>query len=127
MVLCQEAFYHWPESHPVQFDNWGNCRKWLQMKAGYREIAARFPMHLPPRERNRLINILQLSLRLGEEFLWPVATPKEIVIWRPLSIAFHKMDHHDVCKLIREVEVVIEEETGISVATLMREKKEAVQ
>ena len=34
-------YQHWPESHPQQFSNETEFRKWIQVKAGHREIGAR--------------------------------------------------------------------------------------
>ena len=123
MVLMREAWKHWPDGHEYQFDDWNQLRKWLQMKAGWREVAARFPMKMPPAERRRMLNLLRLSLAVGGEFLWPVATPTEIILWRPKSIAFHAMDHDEVGDLIHAVEELLPEEMGVTAEELMQARE----
>lgn len=43
-AMIRSAFHHWPETAQIQFASEEECRKHLQMQAGWREIGARIPL-----------------------------------------------------------------------------------
>jgi hypothetical protein len=123
MALCKAAFEHWPESHPSQFADWIEARKWLQMKAGYREIASRIPLAGIPPEKARFI--AEISMRAAGSYAVPVVHGGDLVIFKPLSIAYDALKHIDFCRLNDLVDEVIFAETGLKAEQLLDERERA--
>lgn len=117
--VIRNTFANWPESHDEQFSSSEECRKWLQMKAGYREIALEMPiMGVRP---DVLIIVLRAALQAAGSFARPVEHKGKLIVWKPRSIAFDKMPHAEFCKLVEDVEQVIVAETGMPVQELAKE------
>lgn len=116
--VIRVAFDHWPETCSRQFSNEEELRAWVQMKAGYREISARIP--LVGMNRDRALMLVEASIRAAGSYATPVLHNDELVIFKPKSIKFAKLAHHDFCKLNDAVEAVIEQEIGIPVETLLK-------
>jgi hypothetical protein len=121
--LIKAAFMHWPEVHERQFSSAEECRKYLQMKAGYREISATVPLLGIPKER--AVFVAEVSIRAAGGYAMPVLHGDTLVIFKPKSIAFRKMAHKDFCKLSDEVEAVIFAEIGIPGDKLLKETERA--
>jgi hypothetical protein len=121
--LISAVFHHWPESHGRQFADREELRAWLQMKAGWREVAAQIPIVGLPRERVKLI--VEASIRAAGSYAEPVLHKDTLVIFRPKSIAFDKMRHLDFCALSDAVENVIRSETGLDPEQVLHEQERA--
>ncbi len=113
------AFSHWPETSARQFSSEDELRAYVQMKAGYREIAAKIP--LSGVNRDRALMLVEASIRAAGSYAMPVLHNDELVIFKPRSISFAKLGHSDFCRLNDSVETVIEQEIGVPVETLLRE------
>lgn len=122
-ALVKQAFLHWPEAHERQFSSAEELRKWLQMKAGWREVGAQIPLAGMSKERAMLL--AEAAIRGAGSFAFPVIHGSTLVVFRPKSISFGTMPHAEFTRLTHEVEAVIERETGISVADLMRQESAA--
>jgi len=118
-ALISAAFHHWPESHKRQFSSSEELRKWLQMKAGHREIGASIPLTGINKERAMLL--AEASIRAAGSYAVPVIHGDVLVVFRPKSIAFDKLDHKAACALFDEVAAVIEAETGMPANNLLKE------
>jgi len=119
-ALVRAAFLHWPEGNPVQFSSETECRKWLQMRSGWRDIAARIPISgLNP---ERLKVFAEAAFKAAGAHAVPVVHKGELVIWVPRSIKYDTMPHLEFCALSDAVETTIEQETGIKVEQLLAER-----
>lgn len=121
--LIKAAFLHWPESHERQFADVEECRAFLQMKAGAREVGAQIPLTGMSKERAMLL--AEAAIRGGGSYAMPVIHGDTLVVFRPKSIAFHKMQHVEFCRLTDAVAGVIEAETGLKADDLLRETERA--
>ena len=116
--VSRAIYQHWPESHDVHFSSETECRKWLQMKAGWREVAATIPLaNVKP---DVAVMLATAAMRAAGAHAVAVAHKGNLVIWRPQSIRFDKMQHQEFCRLNDEVEAVIESETGLKVDDLLK-------
>jgi hypothetical protein len=122
-ALIKAAFHHWPETHERQFASEEECRKWLQMKAGHREIGATIPLTGISKERAMLL--AEASIRAAGSYAVPTIHGDTLVIHRPRSIAFGKLGHKAACVLFDEVASVIRAETGLDPDALLRETEAA--
>lgn len=118
-AMLKHTWSNWPESHPQQFASSEEMRAWLQMKAGAREVGAQIPLTGMSKERAMLL--AEAAIRGAGSFAWPIINGDTLVIFRPKSISFGRMAHHDFCRLSDAVSDVIEAETGIKIEDMMRE------
>lgn len=118
-AVIRAAFHHWPETAARQFSNEEELRAWAQMKAGYRDIAARIP--LVGMNRDRALMLVEAAIRAAGSYAMPILHRDELVIFKPRSISFAKLGHSEFCKLNDAVEAVIDQEIGIPVETLLKE------
>ena len=119
-ALLKAAFHHWPERHAHQFANVEECRAFLQMKAGHREIGAQIPLTGMSKERAMLL--AEAAIRGAGSYAMPVIHGDVLVIFRPRSVSFAKMAHHDFCRLSDMVESVLQAETGLTADQLLTER-----
>jgi len=122
-ALMRAAFEHWPETHPRQFGDAEECRKYLQMKAGYREIAAQIP--LVGMNREKVLTVVEAAVRAAGSYAVPVLHGDTMVIFKPKSIAFRALPHQAFCALNNAVDEVIFAEIGIKADDLLRETEQA--
>lgn len=123
-AVIRAAFHHWPETSARQFANEEELRAYVQMKAGYREIAAKIP--LAGVNSQRALILVEAAIRAAGSYAMPVLHNDELVIFKPRSISFAKLGHTDFCRLNDAVETVIEQEVGVPVETLLKEHEGAV-
>lgn len=116
-AMIRAAYDNWPEAHEHQFANVHECRAWLQMKAGAREIGAQIPLAGMTKERAMML--AEASLRGGGSYAMPVMHGDVLVIFRPKSISFAKMTHHEFCRLSDAVEDVIRGVLGVDAEQLL--------
>lgn len=121
--MIRAAHTHWPESHPHQFTCEDDLRKWLQMKAGHREIAARIP--LTGIRKEQAVILAEASIRAAGSYAIPVIHGSELVIWKPKSIAFHNLGHRSFCELNQAVDDILQAEIGLSGDQLLQETEAA--
>lgn len=115
--ICKAAFLHWPDDHERQFADAEDARKWLTMKAGYRELAAQIPLrNVKP---NMAIMLCEAAMRAAGAHAVAVAHKGNICIWTPRSIRFDKMSHMEFCKLNDDVADVVKAEIGITADELL--------
>lgn len=117
--LIRAVFHHWPETHETQFGDETECRKWLTMKAGHREIGAQIPLVGLNRERAMLL--AEAAIRAAGSYAVPVLHGDTLVVFKPKSIAFAKLSHAAFCALNNAVDDVIRKETGIDPDQLLKE------
>jgi hypothetical protein len=122
-AMMRAVFMHWPESHEKQFADEKECRKWLQMKAGHREITARIPVIGVDREKVRII--AEAAIRAAGAYAIPVVHGTDLIVFKPESIAFHKLSHLAFCALNDAVDEVIRAETGLDPNQLLQEQETA--
>lgn len=118
--LCRAAFFHWPEGHGVQFSSEEECRKWLTMRSGWRDVAARIPISGMNPERLKVF--AEAAFKAAGAHAVPVVHKGELVIWVPRSIKFASMPHLEFCALSDAIAVTIEQETGLKAENLLSEK-----
>lgn len=121
--MIRAAFHHWPETSEVQFSSEDECRKHLQMRAGWRDVGARIPLVGVKPEVAKMLATAAISG--AKAHAWPVVHNGELIVWIPRSISFHCMGPQEFGQLSDAVGVVIKDMTGIDAETLMRESEAA--
>jgi hypothetical protein len=121
--LIRATFAHWPERHARQFTNSEDLRKFLQMKAGHREMAASIP--LSGINKDRAVILVEGAIKAAGSYAFPTVHKDQLIIWKPKSIAFGKLNHMEAVGLFADVEDVIRAETGLDPAQLMKEHEGA--
>lgn len=122
-ALIRAAFLHWPESKDRQFSSEEELRKWMQMRAGYREIGAQIPIAGMSKERAMLL--AEAAIRAAGSYAVPVIHGETLVVFRPKSIAFDKLSHIDACRLFDDVAAFIEDAIGVPADQLLKETERA--
>lgn len=117
------AFNHWPESHEHQFSTMNDMRHWITMKAGWRDEVARIPIAGMKIDQAKMI--AEAAIRAAGGNAWPVAHKGSLVIFKPRSIAFMRMSHHEFCQLNYCVEDVIKDEMHITADELLKQHEAA--
>lgn len=120
-AMIKAAFEHWPESHERQFSSAEEMRKYLQMKAGYREVGATIP--LTGINKQRAMLLAEAAIRAAGSYAVPVINGDVLVVFKPKSIAFDKLSHKDACRLFDDVEAFIEDAIGVPAQTLLKEQE----
>ena len=121
--IIRAAFHHWPETAEVQFANEEEARKWLTMRAGWRDVGARIPLVGVKPEAAKML--AAAAIAGAKAHAWPVVHKSELIVWIPRSIAFHSMGPQEFGQLSDAVSDVIKDMTGMDAETLMRESENA--
>ena len=111
-AMIDLAYQHWPETHETQFVNSEECRKHLQMKAGWYDVALRFPLAGMTEDAAKAF--AKAIIDVSKEYSIPVIEGNTIIVYTPKSIAFRKMDHRTACALFDKVSHVLQTEIGVS-------------
>ena len=119
-AVVRAFFDHWPETNARQFSSENELRIWAQMKAGYRDIAARIPLVGIQRERGLML--VEAGLRAAKSNAVPVIHKDEMVIFTPRSISFASLPHGKACEVLSAVETLLENESGLKAEELLRER-----
>lgn len=119
-AMIEAAFWHWPEGHEAKAENVEDLRAWLQMKAGYREIGARVRLDGLP--RHAALTLAEAAIRGSGSYAVPVFHKGELIVFRPVSIAFKKMPHKQFCELNDAVTQIIEATIGARVEEIMKRR-----
>lgn len=122
-AMIRAAFHHWPESAEVQFSSDDECRKHLQMRAGWREVGARIPLVGVNPEAAKML--VAAAIAGAKAHAWPVVHKSELIVWVPRSISFHSMGPQEFGMLSDAVEAVIRDMTGIDPDKLLKEHERA--
>jgi len=118
-AMCEAAFQHWPEAHEEQFSNAEDCRKYLTMKAGWRDIASKVTLTGIREDKAILLATAVLSGLPKNIGARPVLHKGQLIVWVPRSISYASMPHLEFCALSDAVAEVIEAETGIKIEEMM--------
>lgn len=121
--VVSAAFDNWPKDHQFQPDSAEHLRAYLITKAGRRTINT-YHVSTDASEFAKLLPIVVASMLQKFSWAWPVSDT-ELRVCVPESIAFDKMSHQEFCKLCDDVEAVIEAETGMRAADLLKASEAA--
>ena len=122
-ALIRAAFHHWPETAEVQFASEEECRKHLQMRAGWRDVGARIPLVGVNQEAAKML--ASAAIAGAKAHAWPVVHKGELIVWIPRSISFHSMGPQEFGQLSDAVSAVIKDMTGMDADQMMREAEHA--
>ncbi len=122
-AMIRAACHHWPETADVQFSSEEECRKWLQMRAGWRDVGARIPLVGVNPEYAKLL--VAAAIKGAGAHAYPVVHKGELIVWIPRSINFSTMGPQEFGQLSDAVAVVIKDMTGMDAETLMKEHERA--
>lgn len=122
-AMIRATYHHWPETADVQFSTEDECRKHLQMKAGWREVGARIPLVGVNPEAAKML--VAAAIAGAKAHAWPVVHKGELIVWIPRSIAFHNMGPQEFGQMSDAVAAVVKDMTGLEVETLMKETERA--
>lgn len=123
--VMKAAWAHWPEASENQFATMNDLRHWLTMKAGpeWREEVARIPIAGMKIEQAKMI--AEAAIKAAGGNAWPIAHKGSLVIFKPKSIAFLRMSHHEFCALNNAVEDVIKDVMHITADELLKQHEAA--
>lgn len=121
--MIRAVFHHWPETADVQFSSEDECRKHLQMRAGWRDVGARIPLVGVKPDAARML--ASAAIAGARAHAWPVVHKGELIVWIPRSIAFHKMGPQEFGQLSDAVATVVTDMAGLDVESLMKETERA--
>lgn len=122
-AMIRAALMHWPETADVQFSSDEEGRKYLQMRAGWRDVGARIPLSGVKPDAARML--VAAAIAGAKAHAWPVVHGNQLIVWVPRSIAFHNMGPQEFGQLSDAVADVVKDMTGLDVETLMRETERA--
>lgn len=122
-LLVAAAMEHWPEHHEHQFTSIEALRKYLEMKAGWREIGAKIPLSGVRKEH--AVVLVEAAIRAAGSYAMPILHGDVLVIFRPKSISFARMPHLEFCALNEAVGNVIRDIIGVEPEQLLKERGEA--
>lgn len=122
-AMIRAAFLHWPETSEQQFSSDEELRKYLTMRAGWRDVAARIPLVGVNLDITKMI--VAQAFKAAGTHAWPVIHKSELVIWVPRSIAFHSMGPKEFGQLSDAVATVIKDMTGLDIDQAMKETESA--
>ena len=116
-AMIKAAFHHWPERKDLfQPGSIEHLRKWLQAKAGHRNVSVVDAEHMDTGQA--LVAVAAAIKAAGEHhYVEPLGTKFYIITSK--SIAFNELKHMDACALFNDVADVIEAETGLKVEDIM--------
>ena len=109
-ALIRAALMHWPEGHRFQPAGEDHLRKWLQAKAGYRDVQTIETEGMTPAQAVAAVAAV-LSRADVHHFVQAVGSKLYVITSK--SIAFGELNHLAACVLFDAVAEVIEIETGI--------------
>ena len=116
-AMVGAAYHHWPESHATQFADKTECRKWLTMKAGERDLVLRMP--ISGMKPEAAVIVATAAMKAAGAHAVAVAHKSELCVWAPRSIRFDRMSHLTFCALNDAVADVIKSEIGKDAEELM--------
>ena len=111
---------HWPESHEHQYADKDHLRYWLEMKAGFFDIA--YTVEIGNMDPRAIITFANGLSKAYEEFAIVKQVDDQIIIYTARSIAFDKLSHKRATELFDKVDAVIYEETGTSGTDYLNEE-----
>jgi hypothetical protein len=124
-AMIKKVFDNWPHSHEFQPNDTEHLRKWLQVKAGYRTVQEIDTSRTDPQAMKLMEATLRAAMKATSDYAWTVVHGRKLYVVASRSIAFDKISHGEFCALNDMVAEVIERESGIKVADLMRETEAA--
>lgn len=120
--MIELAYEAWPDTHERQFADKEECRKYLQMKAGWFEEASRMPA-IGARPQVFMV-MAEAMFRAAGNFAIATQQGGDIVVYKPKSISFRSMGHKAACEIFDKVSFVIRDEIGVSGDELLERQKE---
>ena len=119
-AMVKQAYLHWPEQHEEQFSNVKDCRKYLTMRAGWRDVSSTTSLTGIREDKALMLVTAVLAGLKKNAHARPVLHNGKLSVWEPRSIAYDRMPHLEMCALSDAVGAVIEAETGIKIEDLMQ-------
>ena len=117
-ALMQAAHNHWPEAHPFQPDSVEHLRAWLLVRAKHCVINS-FHMGEDAGEAAKLLPIITATMM--RKHCWAKAKGSELQVCVPISIDFKTVPQSEFARICGDVEEIIEAETGLQIADIMRQ------
>lgn len=120
--LIRAAYAQWPEHHDFLPDSEEHLRKWLLVKADYREVSTfQLPETDDPILTAKFMDFAeQLLDKFGEKAKFGRWRGDTLAIFTAKSIAFDKIPQRDFAKLADAVQQIIEQEIGVSADDLLK-------
>jgi hypothetical protein len=127
--MITSYFDHWPNNHPRQFSNRERFRKWAEMKVGHYDAVV-VPLAIAggaanPTNVEGLKAAAKSAIAAAGAYAEIGIKGELMTIYRPKSIAFDALPHSEATRIMSDVEVFLEGETGMNADTVMRETEDA--
>jgi hypothetical protein len=123
--MIRVAFSNWPENNDFGPDNPEHLRKYLQVKAGYREVIEIPIKRLDKRSIEMATAAAEAAMKLHTDYCWVIQHKGALLVVASKSIKFETLPHGDFCALNDHVAEIIEGEIGIKIDDLMKEVEAA--
>jgi len=117
--------HHWPEWHSQQFARPEHLRKWAQMHCGHYEEAGRLNRSQFGGNAERFALVASWLLDRVGKYGIPKVKGDDLVLYVPKSISFDKLPHNEAVRLMGDVEVFLETQTGLKSADVLKETERA--
>jgi hypothetical protein len=121
------TFHHWPEAHEFQPADETHLRKWLLIKAGFKEVVL-IPVEFAE-DQPAMLKLVSLTVEAaitaadGYAFIRPHGAA--IAVFKAKSIKFDTLDQRGFHDVRTKVEEVIEAETGMKPDDILQATEEA--
>lgn len=116
-AMIKAAYMHWPERADLfQPGSIEHLRKFLQAKAGHRNVAT---VDTAGMTRMQSVVAIAAAIKAAGEHHYVEAAGTKFYIITSKSIAFDELKHLAACALFDDVADVIEAETGLKVDEIM--------
>lgn len=125
-AMIRAAFHHWPEAHAREhyISSEDDLRKYLQMRVGHKEIAVVID-DIGVMGKAQAVTVATAAFKAAGAYAMPVMHGDALVIFRPKSIAFHKLGHSEFCRLNDDVDQAIFDVTGTRGEAMLKEMERA--
>lgn len=116
-ALIRAAMMHWPEGHRFQPAGEDHLRKWLQAKAGYRDVQTIDTANMTT---TQAVAAIAAVIKQADAHHFVEAVAGTFYVVTSKSIAFGELTHLAACALFDAVAEIIEIETGVRCDDMIR-------
>ena len=126
-ALMRATFHHWPEAHEFQPSDETHLRKWLLIKAGFKDVTL-IPVEFAE-DQPAMLKLVSLTVEAaitaadGYAFIRPHGC--SIAVFKAKSIKWDTLDQRGFHDVRTKVEEVIEAETGLKPDEILQATEDA--
>jgi hypothetical protein len=125
--VIRAAFHHWPEAHEFQPDSEEHLRKWLLIKAGYRDVTT-IPVEYAdaqPAMLQLVVLTVEAAMKAAGGYAFVRPHGVGLAIFAAKSIKWDTLSQKKFNIVRDAVESVIKAETGLEPDDILKETERA--